>query len=844
MDPGGVASDPASVHNPGAASSEAAPSSSEHIMSAIASIRGRSTPVLRELLVLATLCLSLLGGQAVAQDDIEAVEVSVDTNTALRLDRVDHDTAAIVIDGKLDEPMWRRVRVHNNLRVVQPDTLAVPGHESRIRLFYTDRGVYVSFDMDQPAATLIQRYTPRDGRDESRDFVSFTLDSSGGGRYGYWMALALGDSQADGTVLPERQFQQDWDGAWYGATALTETGWSAEFFVPWSQMAMPKESLVRRMGFYGSRNVGYLNERYAWPALPDSLPRFMSALQPVELEGINPRQQWSLFPYLSTTVDNVDSETTWRAGTDVFWRPSSNFQLTATLNPDFGAAEADRVDVNLTANETFFPERRLFFLEGREVFDATPRATAEGRDIFTLLNTRRIGSRPRRPDFPDGVSLPARQAQRLPDLLGAAKATGQIGSFRYGMLAATEDDTNLRADDGNRYVALGRDFGAMRVIYEDSENAAYRGLGFLTTAVLHPESDAVVHSSDLHYLSTNGRFRFDGQAIYAQDDDVGNDVGGFSDFTYTPRQGRRHLLQLAYFGENFQVNDFGFNQRNDMRDLRYRYEWIKSGLTRIRNFRLSPFIRYAENVTEGRQVQGAYGVNLEATLNNLHSMEAFLGYFPARFDDQNSFGNGTFAVRDRGRYTLDYRTNEANKLSFNSSVRYQDEDIAGRRIDYGLGLRWQPISNFALELRANYQDRKGWLLQQEGRDFTMFNSERWQPEVQLQYFASAYQQLQLSLQWIGIRAEEDRFYRLPVDSVDLDRIPKPTVDDDSFSISQVNLQIRYRWQIAPLSDLFVVYTRGDRTRRELIEFDELFSNSWNEPLGDVFLVKLRYRMGS
>ena len=813
-------------------------------MSFTLSTRGRPTPLKRGLAVLVVLGVCLAGENTVAQDDIEAAEISVETSSALRLEKVDHDTADIVIDGRLDEPTWQRVRAHTDLRVVQPDTLDVPGHESRIRLFYTQRGVYVSFDMDQPAETLIQRFTARDDRDESRDFVSFTLDSSGGGRYGYWMSLALGDSQADGTVLPERQFLRDWDGAWYGATAVTTTGWSAEFFVPWSQMAMPKESLIRRMGFYGSRNVGYLNERYAWPALPDSLPRFMSALQPVELEGVNPRQQWSLFPYVSTTLDNVDSETIWRAGTDVFWRPSSNFQLTATLNPDFGAAEADNVDVNLTANETFFPERRLFFLEGREVFDATPRATTDGRDVFTLINTRRIGSRPRRPDFPPGVGLSRRETQKLPDLLGAVKATGQIGSFRYGMLAATEDDTNLRADDGNRYIALGRDFGAMRVIYEDAKNAAYRGLGFLTTAVLHPESEAVVHSSDFHYLSTNGRLRVDGQAVYAMDDDVGNDVGGFTDFIYTPGQGRRHVVQLAYFGEDFQVNDFGFNQRNNMRDLRYRYDWIKSGLTRIRNFRLSPFIRYAENVTEGRQVQGAYGMSLEATLNNLHSLESFLGYFPARFDDQNSFGNGTFAVRDRGRYSIGYRTNEANKLSFNSSVLYQDEDISGRRIEYGAGVRWQPVSNFAMEVNANYMDRKGWLLQQQGRDFTLFNSERWQPEVRIQYFASAYQQLQFSLQWIGIRAEEDRFYNLPVDSVDLVRVPKPTLEDDSFSISQVNLQIRYRWQIAPLSDLFVVYTRGDRRRTELTDFGDLFSDSWNDPLGDVFLVKLRYRMGS
>lgn len=789
-------------------------------------------------------------GIAAAQSSDAAGSEVEDESAALELARYDHEAAAIVIDGRLDEAAWQAVTPNSDLLVVEPDTLAEPAHETRIKVFYTDRGVYVGFDMDQPSNTLIRRYTPRDQRDESRDFVSLTLDTSGDGRYGYWMSLALGDSQQDGTVLPERQFKRDWDGAWYGGTAETERGWSAEYFIPWSQMAMPREDDVRRIGFYGSRNVGYLNERYAWPALPNSLPRYMSALQPLELTGIDPRQQWSVFPYASSTYDGIDDDTLWKAGADVFWRPSTNFQLTATVNPDFGSAEADDVDVNLTANETFFPERRLFFLEGREVFDATPRASerrgggGNGNNVFTLLNTRRIGGRPRRPVFPDGVSLTDRQSVVVADLLGAAKATGQIGQVRYGVLGAVEDDTTLLADDGNRYEAFGRDFAALRMIYEDSHRASYRGLGFLSTAVLHPTSDAVVHAGDFHYLSTNGRFKLDGQAGWSDDDDIGDGYGAFTDFVWTPRQGHEHSLQLAWFDERFEVNDFGFNQRNDMKDLRYRFNWIRSGLTRIRNLRITPFYRYAENVSEGLQVSGAYAVSFEATLNSLDRVEGFAGLFPARYDDQNSFGNGSYAVRQRGRAELAYQTNEANALSFNGMLGYEGEDIDGRQLQATLGLRWQPVSNFALEAAATYQDRDGWLLHQQDREFTMFESERWQPELKMQFFPNANQQFQFSLQWIGINAEESRFYRLPEDSRRLVEGPRPPGDDDSFSISQLNLQLRYRWQIAPLSDLFVVYVRGDRSRVPLTDFDDLFGDSWSNPLGDLFLVKLRYRMGS
>lgn len=811
-------------------------------------------PVLAVLSVRRLACLLLLQvlvacPPALAQDDIDAVEVAFDSREPVRLQRYEHAAANIKIDGQLDEAAWLATTPHTELRVIEPDTLVVPPHRTGIRLFYTERGVYVSFDMEQPKETLLRRFTARDNFQAKRDSVSFTLDTSGGGRYGYWMNLALGDNQSDGTVLPERQFKRDWDGAWYGATAITDKGWSAEYFIPWSQMAMPSENRVRRMGFYGSRNVGYLDERWAWPALPNSLPRFMSALQPIELEGINPRQQWSLFPYVSSTMDQVVDDTEFKAGADVFWRPSSNFQLTATLNPDFGAVETDDVDVNLTANETFFPERRLFFLEGREVFDATPRAAPRrggggGGNVFTVLNTRRIGGRPRSPDLPDDVELSSRERLKVADLLGSVKATGQLGAFRYGVLASIEDETEFRADDELQYISEGRDFGAVRLIYEDSKRAAYRGLGLLSTAVTHPDSDAIVHSADVHYLSTNGRWKIDGQAVYSDVDEEGQGVGGFSDITYTPRQGLKHTLQLAYFDDELEVNDFGFNQRNNLRDLRYRIDWQKSGLTKVRNFTFSPFIRYAENTTEGKQVSGAYAGRFDVTLNNLDEVDFFVAYFPERFDDQNSFDNGTFSINERGRFSIGYQTNQASVWSFEAEFQYEGEVVEGRQLEYSAGVKWQPRSNFSMELKAGYKDRDGWLLHQDDQDFTSFVAEQWEPELKVEFYPNAKQQLQLSLQWLGIRAAEDKFYTLPTDSFDLVEGSKPPGDDDSFSISQLNLQLRYRWQIAPLSDLFVVYQRGDRTRDDYTDFGDLFRQSWDDPLGELLIIKLRYRLGS
>jgi hypothetical protein len=136
------------------------------------------------------------------------------------------------------------------------------------------------------------------------------------------------------------------------------------------------------------------------------------------------------------------------------------------------------------------------------------------------------------------------------------------------------------------------------------------------------------------------------------------------------------------------------------------------------------------------------------------------------------------------------------------------------------------------------------LLHQEDQNFTTFLAKQWQPELSVEIFPTAMQQFRVSLQWIGIRAEESEFYSLPTDDTDLVQVPKPPGPTDDFSISQLNFQVRYRWQIAPLSDLFIVYTKADQRFTGLNDFATLFQDSWNTPLGDQLVIKLRYRLGS
>lgn len=762
--------------------------------------------------------------------------------------------AKIRVDGKLDEPIWQTLPAYDEFRVIEPDTLAKVPHRTLVRFTYTDAGLYVGIDMEQPKGTLIKRLSGRDQRQVNRDGVIMTLDTSGEGRYGYWFGVTLGDSLMDGTVLPERQFTSDWDGAWRGASRETDKGWSAEIFVPWGTVSMPITSGTRRIGLYMSRKVAYLDERWGWPALPDTVPKFLSVLQTLEFSGVNPKQQYSIFPFVAVADDRVEDRNIYKVGADFFWRPSTNFQLLGTVNPDFGNVESDDVVINLTATETFFPEKRLFFLEGQEVFVASPRADTRGAGVgnrgapTTMVNTRRIGGKPREVTLPPGATISKREEVQPVDLLGAVKATGQIGRFRYGVLGAFEDDIVLDAELGGAPYPImqkGSDYGVARVLYEDSVNGDYRAFGFLSTAVLNEEADALAQGIDAHYLTPNGKWKLDSQMFTSDKNGVDRGYGGFFDLEYTIRQGVSQRFGIEYFDENVDINDLGYLARND--SLRIRFAHIRTasdlGWARDNQFDVRGF--WQQN-GDSYFTGGGIFFSDRIVFNNLSSMVGRFNYLAPAYDDLNSEGNGIYRIERKLSGGLDYSWKATGKFSWGLGAFYNQEDVGGENITFGLGIRWNPNDQFTFNLHLNYRSRHGWLLHQSGRDFTTFDAEHWQPRLTLDYFLTAKQQIRASLQWVAIRAHEQEFFLVPLTPGDLIEMPKPPGPPDSFGLSQLSFQVRYRWEIAPLSDLFLVYTRvsdraiGLRTN----SFPDLFDDGWQNPLADIFVVKVRYRFGS
>ena len=753
--------------------------------------------------------------------------------------------ANIQLDGFVDEPVWQELPYIDGMKIIDPDTLEDAPYETRVRFFYTQQGLYFGIINFQPQGTLVARMTNRDFRLQ-RDGIEVLIDASGEGLFGYRIRLNLGDTMTDMSILPERQMTLPWNGAWNGRTQVIEEGWSAEFFVPWDMMPLPRVEGTRRLGLAFERELGQRGERWSAPALPTTLNVYLSGFQKYELDEVEPARQLTFYPFVSSVFDGVRHDVESRIGTDIYWRPTPNTLLSATLNPDFGTVESDDVVVNLTAFEVFFPERRAFFLEDQDIFITSPRVRGGGGPggPISLLNTRRIGGAARY-DIPSGVDVVPTDLSQPSDLYGAVKFTGQSGRLRYGTLLASEDDSQIKGttEDGTPVVlhATGRDFTIGRLLYEDTAGGGRRSIGWMGTDYDHPDISATVNAVDMHYFSANREWIVDTQIMHSDVDGV-TGAGFLGDVTYIPSQGVQHTLSATYIDDEFDMNELGFLSRNDQMNLDYSFTLTESDIPGL-NSRTTSVRTVNRHNTEGRPVISGQFLSRDWNYNNNDSASAQLSYFPPRVDDRLGRGTGDFKIPERWSLRGGYTTDPSKPVSLSFFINAGQDDLGVRNIQSTGGVAWRPNDRFSIDLGLNYTDQEGLLVHMGGGSYTSFEAHQWAPRLESNYFISARQQFRLVMQWNALKAFEDRFWQVNPNRLDfLQPVPNPDDMPDDFVISRMTFQARYRWEIAPLSDLFIVYTRGSNLPNDsFMTFQDLLEQSWNERIVDTVAMKLRYR---
>jgi hypothetical protein len=327
-----------------------------------------------------------------------------------------------------------------------------------------------------------------------------------------------------------------------------------------------------------------------------------------------------------------------------------------------------------------------------------------------------------------------------------------------------------------------------------------------------------------------------------------NDLKGNAaqfDLQYARDSRIQHRVSLDWFDDKVNFNDLGFLQRNDYRGAQYNLMYAKPNNGRtVSDIRGTVIVSGKVNETENQFVDGGIFWRNSFILPGRNTVRTGLGFLPAGYEDRDSRGNGAYRTDDRTWTEVLLATDASRKGSYSLNLAAQQENLGGWTYLVGGGVTWRPLSSLTLDLDLKYRDRDGWMVYQGGRNFGRFKAEEIQPCLKLNWFPAAGHQIGMTLQWVGVKAQGDGFFAVPDGDGRL--VPTaPTRPNYDFTASLLTLQARYRWEIAPLTDLYVVYNRGNTLpNRAGAGFGDLFDEAINEPIIDALVVKLRWRFSN
>jgi hypothetical protein len=333
------------------------------------------------------------GGGETAQDTVPekgAVKQPVYTTSRLV-------TARPVIDGKLDDECWKYGTWAGDFHQYIPNEGAKPSYPTVFNIQYDDKYIYVAFRAYDGEPGKIQRLAGT--RDEFvGDMVGVNFDSYHDHRTGFEFDLSAWGQKTDLVLFNPENWDFNWNAVWRGKTSLEDSSWVAEIEVPLSQLRYSKEE-DQVWGLHAWRWINRYMEESDWEYQSKTGPGVLFNFGELHgIKGLKKSQRLEIMPYALGELKTMEKDPSnpfaskgrrWggNAGLDAKIGVSSNFTLDLTVNPDFGQVESDPSVMNLTAFETFYEEKRPFFLEGLTIFDYK-------FDNESLFYSRRIGHTP------------------------------------------------------------------------------------------------------------------------------------------------------------------------------------------------------------------------------------------------------------------------------------------------------------------------------------------------------------------------------------------------------------------------------------------------------------------
>jgi Domain of unknown function (DUF5916) len=638
------------------------------------------------------------------------------------------DTAPPRIDGQLDDEAWQRAESADGFIQWEPNNMAPLSERTVAQVAYDHRYVYVAVRCYDGEPDGVKG--PLSRRDEARgtptDLIAVGFDPRHDHLTGYVFMTNPAGVQNDFYFFNDENIDRDYDAVWEVRASRNREGWVAEFRIPFSQMRFGRSPGLETMwGFSLRREIYRKSEQGEWTGRPRGERGSVSRWGHLVFgDALTPPRRVEVLPYVMARHERSEASAATGGvaggGVDLRLGLGTAATLAATINPDFGQVELDPAVLNLSVFETFFPEKRPFFLEDSRTF-------VPSFGLFQLFHSRRIGRQPARFESRIGDTITRRPEQT--SVLGAAKLTGKASGWTYGALSALTAREYAQIESVGGSTPPGRDvllepltsYNVARVQRDVMKGTS--NIGAIATAVVREQdADAFTGGFDYTVRWNRNRDQFNGHWALTRapgDDGVRTGFGGVTNFNVT----RKHwavFTHYDHFDKDFRVTDLGFHRgRVDSNGVSVgvNLEQPDPGkvFRRVVLFTNAGQTWNADRLVFGRFAGGGVGVQFL----NFWSLDAFVGRGFRVLDDLDTRG-GPPIVRpaDVG---VDVFVNSDSRKSwrfFFGGGGSTDEE-GGWSTRFGPSLRLQPSTRLQTSIGANYsraRDIAQWITNRDTDD--------------------------------------------------------------------------------------------------------------------------------
>lgn len=774
------------------------------------------------------------------------------------------------MDGKLDEAAWIAAPSASGFTESWPDYGKASILPTEVKVLYDDQYLYVGARMRHiPGQGPVIRRLHRRDQDSNSDWFSVFVDSLHDRRTAFDFSVNASGVQRDAVYFGDTNSDTSWDGVWESAVSVDADGWTAELKIPLSLLRIKATDGPQTWGINFMRNEqGSIRQTSFWQVPPRGEHAFVSRFPDLTgLDGLRPQARREFIPYFSaqrkfeTTQTFDDRKWEGRAGLDAHFGLNSFSQIDLTARPDFGQVEVDQAVLNLSTVESYFPEKRPFFLEGAEIFRVV------GPQLFY---SRRIGVGLSDPVLNSGERLLDRP--RASEINAAAKYTAKYeNGLNVGLLGASAEAETAHVQDatGNtikREIYPLTSFGVLRAQQLLNEKGDFLG-GF---------------ASFMRQASADGRQAFvgalDGSFTTADRSNLIDFSAGKSDAG--PRNGmsqagwfaqlrERHQWKNGWtvqpvvrlVGRDFNPNDLGYFTHPDNRhaEVYLEKQWDRTW-GRLRNWNWNAYVG-EDHDQAGHLTHREFNTQARTDFINFWSVWAGGGLNFSAEDDRElrTFTDPVKKYLTRPRIpwgNLGFDTAGNRPWYFRGSVN-RSWNEGGPSTNWNVFQIFKPAPMLEIQLSTSWvrdSGERSWLEttgstpgplpgQAPGTPITgLRRLAEFNQTLRVAYAFSPRFTVQLFSQWL----EDNWNYRdLKAYVDDHTLIPTNTTDPRAFSFRIWNLNLIARWEFRPGSTLFFVYTHGATTsdllndRSSLSPYRDL-SRLQHLPSDDVIQMKISW----